>query len=185
MTGPSPIFRITPITTETANDRRATYPRCQVLIRFTTTYAWPGSTDNRLRLPPPPSHSSTPFPPCTQVQIIFFFSGFFLFLRRIGIRRCRIHFFGPGSPTLDPSGHPDCFRITTSSSEDAEPHCQRRLLIYGLSTHDRTLLDSIYITTDPHCTPMLHLASDASTTPLRHPPSLSTLPSTPRPPRAG
>ena len=68
-----------------------------------------------------------------------FFFPFFFLLRRIGIRRCRIHFFGTRSPTLDPSGHPDCFRIMPSTSEGSEPHCQRRLLIYGLSTRDRTL----------------------------------------------
>ena len=49
----------------------------------------------------------------------------------------------------------------------------------------RTPPSPSYATTDLCRTLTLHLASDASTTPLRHPPSPSTLPSTPRRPRAG
>ena len=49
----------------------------------------------------------------------------------------------------------------------------------------RTPPSPSYATTDLCRTLTLHLASDASTTPLRHPPSPSTLPSTPHRPQAG
>ena len=79
-----------------------------------TAYAWPDLTDNRLQLPPPHSHSSAPFPPCTQVRI-FFFNHFFFFLPRIGIRQSLIRVSGILSPTLDPSSHTSS-QLTPSAS---------------------------------------------------------------------